>query len=419
MKRLYNWILVASILSLAAACGGNNVVEPASDIPAVITATFSNLEKVGVNPGSVVELPVKATSADGLEMSLSFFSDRVYLPAGTYTVGTGVNQYKGHVRNSQVEGDIVAGMLTVTVANEEEYAISGTVRLDNPDKTAVKIRAKGNLAYEFPSEYYYTVTKGVTVSGFKADVYKVFTMDEPYQVAEFSVVGGETGTFPIDGTGKTGTAIFGTAVDGSWVYEDGIGWHNLQHGSVTISDVRGKKTFEVDDTYSASFANCEKKDAITPKPRSGDDSWVAGNSWVEKSLTSKVFSVPSPVAKNMYEFTVRIYFPDGREFLSCTFLSPSEYPFSNGRQTVGPVDIADYPSVSELKAMRNTCYFVVDGVRQGPGDTPYFQLYDKTQGDIMIVGVYLFMDTSNTLYAPFSQFLGRAASKAFGFRHVE
>ena len=418
MKKVYHIILALSALSLAVSCG-EKAEEPASAIPAVIQATFSSLEKSEVVPGTVYTLPVTGTSSDGLTLSLVFHSDKSYIPAGTYTLGTGVGQYTGHAKNAVLEGDIVGGMLTVTVEGEENYAISGTVRLDNADATAVKIRAQGVLVYEFPSEYYYTVTRGAKVGAFTADVYKVFDMEDSYQLAEFSVVGGEAGTFPIAGSGADGTALFGTATDGSWVYEDGIGWHNLQHGSVTLSDVRGKKTFTVDDTYSVTFANCEKKESITAKPRSGDDSWTPGNSWVEGSLTAKVFCVPSPVASGMYEYTARVYFPDGREFISCTFLTPDETSFTKGRQNATMVDIDGYAGVTTFTAMRPTCYYVIDGVRYGPGETQYVQLYDRVQGAVRAVGIYLFLNENMDFPDPYGSFLGKAVSKAFGFMDAE
>ena len=418
MKRICHIILALTALSLAVSCGGQ-VEEPTSGIPALVQAAFSSLEKSATIPGAVNTLPVTATTSDGLTLSLNFHSDRTYLPAGTYTVGNADNQYTGHVRSSLVEGNIVGGMLTVTVEGEEDYAISGTVRLDNAEATAVRIRAAGSLVYEFEAEYYYTVSKGQTVNGIKADVYKVFLMDEPYQMAEFAVVGAETGTFTVDGTGASGTAVYGTAEAGSWVYENGIGWHNLQHGSVTVKDVRGKKTFEVNDTYSVTFANCEQKASLTPKLRSGDDSWTPGNNWVEKSLTAKLFVVESPVAKGMYEYTARVYFPDGREFISCTFLTPDESSYNKGRQTVGLVDIGDYAGVSSMAAMRGTCYYVIDGVRYGPGATQSVQLYDRVQGDIRAIGIYLFLNANMEVPDPLGSFLGAAVSKAFGFMKAQ
>jgi len=418
MKAFYHILLATSALFLAVSCG-ENAKEPASAIPAVVQATFSSLEKSEIIPGTVYTLPVTATSTDGLTLNLNFHSDKTYIPAGTYTLGTADGQYTGHAKNAVLEGDIVGGMLTVTVEGEENYAISGTVRLNNAEATAVKIRAQGVLVYEFPSEYYYTVTRGAKVGAFTADVYKVFDMEDSYQLAEFSVVGGETGTFPIAGSGAEGTAIFGTATDGSWVYEDGIGWHNLQHGTVMVSDVRGKKTFAVDDTYSATFANCEKKESITAKPRSGDDSWTPGNSWVEGSLTAKIFCIPSPIVSGLYEYTARIYFPDGREFISCTFLTPDETSFNKGRQSTTLVDYNGYAGVTAFTAMRPTCYYVIDGVRYGPGDTKYVQLYDRVQGTIRAVGIYLFLNESMALPDPYGSFLGAAVSKAFGFMNAE
>lgn len=418
MKKIYHIILAWTALSLAVSCGGK-IEEPSSGIPAVVQAAFTSLEKSATVPGAVNTLPVSATTADGLALSLDFHSGRTYLPAGTYTVGTADGQYTGRVRSSLVEGNIVGGMLTVAVEGEDNYTISGTVRLDNAEATAVKIRAAGSLVYEFAAEYYYTVSKGETANGIKADVYRVFLLDEPYQMAEFAVVGAETGTFTVSGTGAAGTAVYGTAEAGSWVYEDGIGWHNLQHGTVTISDVRGKKTFQVDDTYSATFANCEKKDAMTPKRRSGDDSWTPGNNWVEKSLTSKLFIVESPVAKGMYEYMARIYFPDGREFMSCTFLTPDESSFNKGRLSAVFVDIDGYSSVTAFTAMRPTCYYVIDGVRYGPGNALYVQLYDRVIGDIRAIGLYLFLNANMDMPDPYGSFLGAAASKMFGFMNVE
>lgn len=358
-KSLY--IVLAAAVALFASCSQDVPDNPGSSKhPAVIKANYTELSNGAITGEEVKTLPVSASSADGT-LDLKFFTDKIYLPAGTYTLGKEIGNYTGHFQNDWVDADIVGGMITVGLEGDEDYSVSGTVRLGNEEGTALKIRSNGKMVYEFPTEYYYTVTKGANVHGVTADVYKVYDMNTSVQLAECAIVGGESGTFDI----LEGTAVYGTPNDGCWFFEPGFGTHIMIHGSVATSKSHGKMNFAFNDTKSASFTNCELKQDITPAlpASSGDISFMMFN----------FFSVESPVAEGMYELTIKMNYTDGGEFMSLTALCPTPNPLlealkKDGDSTGGmPFQAVTYEEYLQKPTSRcgiePTIFYVVNGVK--------------------------------------------------------
>ena len=152
---------------------------PTDGIPALLEATLPNLSKNDITEGDINTLPISASNENGDELTLFFYTfKKVYLPSGTYTFGREAGQYTGHFKNSLVEGDIILGNLTVTIDGDEDYAIQGTVRLNDQRQSAVKIRASGKLVYDFETEYYYTFTRGVKIGENSADIYRIYSKEE-------------------------------------------------------------------------------------------------------------------------------------------------------------------------------------------------------------------------------------------------
>ena len=419
MKKIISLVFAAAAALMMASCNHVDPVNPDPNRhPAVIKANYSDLSNGAITGENVKVLPVTASSESGA-LSLNFYSDKIYLPAGTYTLGKGVGNYSGHFKNDWVDADIVAGMLTVSLTGEEDYAISGTVRLADEAGTAVKIRSNGKMFYEFPTEYYYTFTKNATVNGFTADVYKIYDMTSSVQLAEFSVAGGETGDFAVAGTGAAGTAIYGTANSGSWLFIPGYGTHILIHGTVSISNSHGKKNFVVNDTNNGEFNNCElKQDLVPVLPASNND---------RSFMTTKFFSVQSPLVEGMYELTVKLYHTDGTEFLSFTDLTATPNPAlekiaaegKTGGMAYSIMPYEDCLSATPDKkyAIGPTCFYMYEGVKyEVPTGQGLFALINaKDYGGGIIAGLYIFMNASYALPEPLLTILGGDPYGSMGY----
>jgi len=313
MKKLLYFFAAAAALFAISSCGEKPEGTPS--VPTQIEANFTNLTGNGVTLAEVNVLPVTA-SENGVELSLDFYSDKTYLPTGSFTVGTGVGNYQGKIKSEAVTADIKSGAITVAMAGDGDYTLTGTLRLDNEIGTIVKLNATGNLQYEIPTEYYYTLEKGAD-----ANVYKIFDL-ENHPIAVAAVVGAEEGTFEV----AKETLVPASGDNGTWVNVPGYGIEAYLHGKVTVSTSFGKKTFVFEDNHKVSLANCELKSSITPK-------------YEDPGLFSWGFftysTVKSPVVKDMYEITIKLFYripganegdPDtvGPEFLSTTILTAEE-----------------------------------------------------------------------------------------------
>ena len=362
MKKLLFFFASAAALLAVSSCGEKN---DAPEIPAQIEATFTNLVKGEVVAGEVNVLPVSA-SAEGVELELTFHSDKVYLDEGSYTVGTAAGNYEGKIKTAAVEASIKSGAITVAVGENDAYTLTGTLRLDNEAGTIVKLNATGVLVYEMPTEYYYTYKAGTD-----ANVYQIFDLDG-HQLASAAVVGAEEGTFDV----LEGKALPGAPNAGTWVWIDNFGTEIYLHGKVTVSTNHGKKVFKFEDNHTRTFNNCELKNDITPVLVKADAD--ADNLYSGGPMT--VTAVASPVHKDMYEITMKLFFFDGREFLSYVVLtSDKDYPFSEMKAGLGsiiatydqyktyPADLGDSLNGAQIKgriAPEGTCFYVANGVKK-------------------------------------------------------
>lgn len=313
MKKLLYFFAAAAALFAIASCGDKP--EPAPEVPTQIEATFTNLVKGDIVSGEINKLPVSA-SENGVELELTFYTDKIYIPTGSFTVGNAAGNYEGKIKTAAVEATIKSGAINVAMEGDGNYTLSGTLRLDNELGTLVKLNATGNLQYEIPTEYYYTLEKGAN-----ANVYKIFDL-ENHPIAVAAVVGAEEGTFEV----AKETLVPASGDNGTWVNVPEYGIEAYLHGKVTVSTSFGKKTFVFEDNHKVSLANCEFKSSITPK-------------YEDPGLFSWGFftysTVKSPVVKDMYELTIKLFYripganegdpaTVGPEFLSTTILTADE-----------------------------------------------------------------------------------------------
>ena len=359
---------------------------PSDGIPALLEATLPNLSKNDIIEGDINTLPISASNENGDELTLFFYTfKKVYLPSGTYTFGQAAGQYTGHFKNSLVEGDIILGNLTVTIDGDEDYAIQGTVRLNDQRQSAVKIRASGKLVYDFETEYYYTLTRGVIIGENSADIYRIYSKEESLQLAEVAVCGQSEGEFKVNDTGDSGTALIGMAHGGTWFWIDGYGTYVMIHGTVSISNAHNKLSFSFTDfdLRSASFNNCEKKDNLVPKLRKGD------NPVNKDLLTARCFSVKSPVLDGWWELTTKIYYSDGSEIISAVLFAKTENPAMEDvgkRKNYSPVkhfaDVVDQtPSGAHGYCLYDAQFYCIDGVPYDIGESIAIQIVYKDKAD--------------------------------------
>ena len=391
MKKAFYMAMAAGLALLAVSCGEKP--EPQPEHPAVVQAAYTALTNGAVTGDAIKTIPVTATSEAG-DLTLTFYSDKVYLPAATFTVGNEIGNYGGHFRNDWLDGDVVAGLITVSLEGEEDYTISGTVRLNDKDGTAVRIRAKGTMFYEFPTENYYTAEAGTGGS----TVYRIYDMASSVQMAQVTVFGDADGTYPIAGSGEAGTAMHGSINDGTWATVANYGTHILLHGSVTVKTSHGKKNFTFTDTRSAEFSNCELKGSFTPVVAEG-----SGISFMRLAF----FSEPSPVVKDMYEFTAKMFYDNGQELFSLTAITPTPNPIMELIEKDGKTGgyafqtKVSYDEYLQLPTSTNRCsiapasYFVVNGIRYPVPDGFAFVINAQLAGG-MVAGL---LAPTNMAYA--------------------
>jgi len=371
MKKFFLFLLSAAAMLSIAACGDDN--KGGDDpIPSLLEVTFNSLVKGDITTGELNVIPVTATSADGDVLELTFYTDKIYLPAGTYAFGNASGNYTGHFKGHKLDLDVESGNVVVAVEGDENYTLTGTIRLNNEQGTAIKISATGKLVYEFPTEYYYTVDKNVKKGEITANVYKVYSMEGAKQLAEFAVRG-EEGAFEVKDSGAEGTAIIGVANGGTWLWREDYGTYPLLHGKITISKSHGRLNFVVDDIDDVAFNNCELKTDIVPASKKGNDSL--------EGLTAKFFNEESPAVPGRYELTAKLYFADGREFLAVTLFTSTSMPCT---QTAMVGKRSNYTVATNYASMTDgeyflfdSAYYVIDGEYYDMGATNVFQICYK------------------------------------------
>ncbi len=339
MKKAFYFLATAAALFAVSACGEKP--EATIEVPSQIDVNVTTLVKGDVVTGEVNTLPVSAT-ADDVTLELTFYSDKTYLAAGTYTVGTAAGNYQGQIKTKAVEAAFRSGTVTVADDGNDGYTLTGNLLLDNEAGTLVKLNATGTLVYELATEYYYTYETGTD-----ANVYKIFDL-ENHQLAAAAVVGAEEGTFDV----VEGKALPGTADGGTWVWIDGFGTEVYLHGKVTVSTSHGKKVFKFEDNHTRTFANCELKNGLTPVLIKSDEDEL--NIYSTGILT--IDKVPSPVVNGKTEVTFKLFFRDGREFLSAVVLADEDFPVINSRSK--PCTIVSY---GDYKTYDETAYTSTEG----------------------------------------------------------
>ena len=367
MKKLLYFALAASAGLMLWSCGTKTSEEAVYN---VVEATFTSLTKGDIQEGDVVTVHVSATSDAGT-VSFNFFTEIPFLSPGSYTVGEAAGNYSGHFKNSSVDGDISTGLVTVTLSGVDNFAISGTVRLNNDAGTIVKIRAGGVIEYDVPTNFYYTEEDGTT-NGIAAHIYKVYNKTTSVQVAQLAVAGSLEGSYTISAEAGEGKAVYGTANNGCWFYDAEYGTYIMIHGGVTVgSTFPGRMDFSFTDKFNftdkeaVDFLYCEKKEDLVPATpvSSGDVSFMTGH----------FYSVESPVVKGKYEMTIKVNFTAGDEFMSMTAVTDTPNPIlevlvNDGDGTGGvafmALSYADYLDGQGSKsAIVPTCFYVWEGVK--------------------------------------------------------
>lgn len=392
MKKAF--IAIAAGLSVFAAC---SKPEKKAEIPALINASFTSLTNKSVEAGSPNKLTVTAAE-NGAELTIVFYSDMVYLANGTYSIGTAAGNYSAHYKDQYVDNDVVSGSVTVALDENDEYNITGALKLNNTDATLVKIDAKGKMEYELPAEYLYTKT---TADG--ATVYNIYTLGESNELLAMATVCGEaTGTFTINNTAEAGTAKIGSCGNaGTFLSVDKWGKFMLLSGTVKVSEKSGKLNFAFNGTYSGEYNNCQPASSVNvPKvetPRDG-------------KYYYKYFFAKSALVENAYECTAKSYTSDFKELFSSTVIVASEDFYLGENQGKGlgfgvyPFEMYSADLIGKL-AINNTTYVSIDGVNTQVPDGYYVVINDRSveKGYAMIAPI----DANYVAPEPLWSFLGQ------------
>lgn len=353
MKRFY--LVSAVVIAALATFSCKPAEDPKEEIPALINASLTTLTNDGITAGTPNILNVSATG-EGTVLTIKFYSDKIYLPNASYTIGTANGNYTAHYKDSYVDSDVASGTLTASSDENSNYTLSGSLRLNNEQGTVVKINVTGLMEYELPSEYCY-----VQSSEGGATVYDIYTLgDENEHVAKATVFG-ETGTFAVNGSKQNGSALYGCcATTGSFFKKGNDGYFMALSGNITVQKKAGKLNFTFDGARDTTFNNCEKVTSVNKivnKPVGP----IAASSYL-----CKYCIVESEIAPGAYEFTEKTFFPDGSEFISITLLLSNTT--ITGKNLHGP--IVGYDQYTEDKvdetdenviAIGPACYYFIDG----------------------------------------------------------
>lgn len=383
MKRIA-YIVCGVLLALAGtACTQESHFAP--DGTPVVNVKYTNLTKGAVTEGDLYDYAVTG-SGEGSTLSLDFHTSQIFLAPGIYKVGTEDGQVNGHFKGDGLDNDIVSGSITVTLEGETSYTVSGTVRLNDEGGTPVRVRATGDMNFDIPTYYYYTDTPNGKVNGINAHIYRIYDMNTSVQLAEIAVVGDGVGTYTVSNSGDAGSAVYGSVEGGCWFYKEGYGTHMLCHGDVTISEFPNKKNFKIDDTVSGEYLCCALKQDLEPALAIGE-----GISFMRLTFSS----VPSPVVKDMYEYTVKMFYDNGQELFSMTAVTPTPNPImeliekegkTGGYPFQTKVSYDEYLKLSasgDRCAIDPICYYVCNGIRYAIPDGFAFVVNAKLASGIV------------------------------------
>jgi len=388
-----------ALFTCALALAACNKEEEKVEIPSIINATFTAVQNNGVTAGTPNKLAV-AAQENGAEISIVFSSEKIYLEDGAYTVGSANGNFTAHYKDQYVDNDVVSGTLTVSSDSDSKYTISGTLKLNNPEATLVKVSASGVMEYELPAEYCYIKTTDGS-----AIVYSIYSLGEQNNLlAMATVYGNETGEFEVNTSAKSGSAMVGTnAKAGTFISVDNWGYFMQLSGSVKIMKKAGKLNFSFDGVYDGSYNNCEEvKSVNVPAYKTPTDGM----------FVYKYFFAPSPIINGAFECTAKVFTSDGVEFASHTIIVSSQEFYLGENQGKGlgfyNKEMADYNKDVEAAntnfAIKNAGYYSIDGVKYAIPDGYVFVINDNsiTKGYSMLADI----DGSYSTFEPLLTFLG-------------
>ena len=359
-------------------------------LPQVLDATFQTLTHSGTAEGDVNVITLTSASADAY-FSADFYTDKRYLPTGSYRVGEEIGSFHGHYKNASLDNDVISGTLKVASSEDGKYSIGGALRLNDQEGSIVKVSAEGIIEFPRSSEYFYTASSDGDLT-----TYSIYSLGaDNYLLAQAKVFGRGDGEYKV-----SSEQIDGAADYNSFFY-DGQSRFVMLSGSITVQEDSGNKTFVFKyGGLTASFSNCELKDSMTEKKRTGED--------VNSGFSLKTFVLPSGVAEGTYDYTVKVYFPDGREFFSATIHTASEDPLSDGAAHNYKIrTYAVYASglAADHTSVEPATYYVLDGEIIPAPLNLYITLRQGKNGDLTRTWLML-SDPSETMPEPLNTFLG-------------
>lgn len=380
MKRLFNLSIAALASVLALASCQNKEEGPV--VPATISAEFTNLEKVSADTkDGITTIVLKATTAEAT-FELSVLSPKVYLEAGSYSIGTATGNYTAHYKDKIVDCDVVSGGITVAVDTEDNYTITGALKLSNEQGTILRLTAKGNIEFPAPAEWLYTKK-----TEDNATVYSIYTLgDQNELVAMATVYGDAKGTFNVNNSAAAGSAMVGTCANaGTFISIDKWGYFMQLSGTVTVQEKAGKLNFIFAGANSATYNNCEEVSKVNvpsvTTPRDG-------------KYFYKYFFAPSQIVEGALECTAKVYTSDFKELFSSILIVASE-DFCMGENQGKGIGFMVYPieyyvaeTIGKVAVNRAT-YVSIDGVNTIIPDGYYVVVNDKseTKGYAMIAPI--------------------------------
>ena len=388
MKRIVklSFAALAGVLALAAC----KKEEAKIEIPAVITANFDNLGKADFVQGTPNQIKLTASSTDAT-LSITVFTDKVYLEDASFTVGSAAGNYAMHYKDTYVDNDVVSGSLSVTSDEDFNYTVTGTVKLDNEEGTAVKLTATGHFEFELPAEYCYVQSKNGD-----AVVYDIYTLgDTNEHLAKATVYGGETGKFEVNGTKESGSALYGCHADEGCFASFGEDGYFMQFsGTVEIKKKSGLIAVDFKGPREISFPNCKKVDKVNVP------SAVVPNFTAESAAVIKAYSVPSQIVKGAYELTAKVFI-DGNETSCVTQLAGYEGPAVDANTVAVIKGFDAYLAITSVEAGTTPigigpgCYYTLDGSHVAPpmDGTIYSQIWMRSD----YVGISSMLTTNMAL----------------------
>lgn len=359
-------------------------------LPQVLDASFPSLSHSGTVEGDVNVITLTSASPDAA-FTADFYTDKRYLPSGSYRVGTEIGSFHGHYKNATLDNDVVSGTLKVTSTEDGEYSLRGTLRLNDTEGSIVKVSAAGIIEFPRGSEYFYTVSSEGDLT-----TYSIYTLGaDNYLLAQAKVYGNSDGVYTVSSEPTGGTADYNS------FFYDGQSRFVMLFGNITVQEDSGNKTFVFKyGGLTANFSNCELKDSITEKKRVGED--------VNSGFSLKTFVLPSGVAEGTYDYTVKVYFPDGREFFSATIHTASEDPLSDGNAhnyKIRTYAVYSTGLAADHTSVEPATYYVLNGEIIPAPLNLYITLRQGKNGDLTRTWVML-SDPSEIMPEPLNTFLG-------------